>query len=226
MDDVALLNRRRCLSVGWELIHGPRALFPPPGADASDWFEPQLRLTLRWPDHERIESVIVFVDATMNKEEDFLPPMLRHAVWRYPNDLSGAHAWPSVVVRLGSITNPHAVDACLLKLQHNIRHLNFTPIGLSLKRDVANVITGPSLPSYTVSFRNGVQALEYSSCSIEHDSFGLAIHDSFDVLIAELHEINPHGWQERYDRNLTTEFPATCWEWNYDTGRDYRSRLG
>ena len=216
MDDATRLNRNRCLQIGRELIQGPRALFPPKEADESDWLEAQLHITLRWPSYERIESVIVYVDSTMNKEDGFLPPMLRHAVWRRPDDLSGAHAWPSIVVRLGSIKNQQAVDACLMSLQDNVRQISFLPIGLSLKRDVANVISAPSLPEYTVSLRNGVQGFEYSSCSIENDFFSIQINESFNALTAELHDINPQGWQERYDRNLKTEFPATCWEWNYD----------
>jgi len=216
MENVTHINRSRCLQIGRELIEGPRALFPPQEGDESDWLEPQLHITLRWPDYKRIESAIVYVDATMNKEDGFLPPMLRHAIWSRPNDLTGAHAWPSVVVRLGSIKSQQAVDACLTKLEENVLHINYSPFGLSLKRDVPTVACVPSLPHYTVYLRNGVQSLEYSSCSIANDPFSLLIHESFNTLTTELHEINPNGWQERYDRNLKTEFPATCWEWNYD----------
>ncbi len=45
------------------------------------------------------------------------------------------------------------------------------------------------------------------------------IYDSFNALTAELSDIDPHGWQERYDRNLTTEFPATSWDWDYHVGQ-------
>jgi hypothetical protein len=221
MDDVTRLNRSRCLQIGGELINGPRALFPPTHGGPPDWLEPQLLITLRYPNYERIESVIVYCDDTMNKEDGFLPPMLRHAVWRRPNDLSGAHAWPSITVRLGSIKNQPAVDACLQMLQQNVQQISFPPpIGLSLNRDVADVIGVPTLPAYTISLRNGVQGFEYSSCSIENDSFSIQINDSFSVLIAELNEIDPRGWLERYDRNLKTEFPAICWEWNYDEQPD------
>lgn len=216
MENVTHLNRSRCLQIGRELIEGPRALFPPQEADETDWLEPQLRITLRSPDYKRIESVIVYVDNTMNKEDGFLPPMLRYAVWSRPNDLSGAHPWPSILVRLGSIKNQQAVDACLTNLEENVSRISFPPIGLSLKRDVPNVTGAPNLPEYSVSLRNGVQSFEYSSCSIVNDLFSRMINESFNALTAELHEINPQGWLERYDRNLKTEFPANCWEWNYD----------
>ena len=219
MDDVTRLNRSRCLQIGRELINGPRALFPPTHGGPPDWFEPQLLITLRYPNYERIESVIVYCDDTMNKEDGFLSPMLRHAVWRRPNDLSGAHAWPSITVRLGSIKTPPAVDAASRCFNITFNY-QLAPIGLSLKRDVADVIGVPTLPAYTISLRNGVQGFEYSSCSIENDSFSIQINDSFNALIAELNEIDPRGWVERYDRNLKTEFPATYWEWNYDEQSD------
>ncbi len=219
MDDIIHLNRRRCLSVGWELIHGPRALLSPPKGDESDWLEPQLRITLRWPNYERIESIIVYVDNTMNKEDEFLPPMLRHAVWRYPNDLPGAHPWPSIVVRLGFLKNQFIVNDSLTNLEKHIPCIDYSSIGLSLKRDVPHVAAVPHLPEYALTLRNGVQSLEYSSCFLVDDSMSSMIYDSFNALTAELSEIHPHGWQERYDRNLKTEFPATCWDWNYDVGQ-------
>lgn len=219
MDDITQVNRRRCLAVGWELIHGPRALFSPPKGDESDWLEPQLCITLRWPNYERIESIIVYVDNTMNKEDKFLPPMLRHAVWRYPDDLLGAHTWPSIVVRLGSLKNQATVHASLTNLEQRISHLSYSPIGLSLKRDVPNVAVVPHLPEYSLSLRNGVQSVEHSSCFLVDDSMSSMIYDSFNALTAELSDIDPHGWQERYDRNLTTEFPATSWDWDYHVGQ-------
>lgn len=186
MADTVHVNRNRCLQVGRELIQGPRALFPPTPDGLSDWLEPQLRITLRWPNYERIESVIIYVDDTMNKEEDFLPPLLRYAIWRRPDDLAGRHAWPSVSVRLGLIKNHAAVDACLQQLQQHVPHITFTPIGLSLKRDVADITGVPTLPEYTVFITNGVQGLEYSSCSIEHDLFSKQINESFHALVTEL----------------------------------------
>ncbi|MES2934034.1 MAG: hypothetical protein V4805_11175 [Pseudomonadota bacterium] len=95
------INTRRCLLIGQELISGPTALYPPQTLDDSGWLEPDLRITLFWPGWRKIESIIVYADDTMNRENDFLDPMIRHCVWDRKNDWSGKNAWPSVEISIG-----------------------------------------------------------------------------------------------------------------------------
>lgn len=216
MCDATNLNRRRCLQVGRELIEGPRALFPPEVVDDFGWLEAELRISLWWPSCERIESVAVYSDDTMNRDSGFLPPMLRHSVWHRANDLKGANAWPSVEVKLGVLRSQQAVDNCLRSIQHGVQRLSFPPIGLSVARDVADVTAAPGLPDYAVWVRNGLQSVEYHSCPVANDPFTTQVIDAFSELAAELQDIEKQGWRERYDRNLRSEYPASAWEWAYE----------
>jgi hypothetical protein len=111
-------------------------------------------------------SVAVFVDNTMNRDDNFLTPLARRARWPRQADLATLPNEPSVTIQLVSLKRSVTeVNDQVRKLQATMRSLPFDPFGLPLDR------SGPTLPRLndddpsviTIELWNGEQHIEYSS---------------------------------------------------------------
>ena len=105
------LYRRRCLRIGRALLEGPSAIFPPKELDEYGWLEAEFRLTIKWPRQGIYESVSVFSGGSMNRDENFLVPMIRRCRWNRSADMAHTNPWPSAAVELGHIRDHSRVDA-------------------------------------------------------------------------------------------------------------------
>lgn len=110
MDKEKTKNLRRCFAIGYELINGPEAIFPPYRKDEFGWLEADLRIILTQHDHKKIESISIFVDDTMNREDDFLSPIIRHCTWLRDKDHSGNNGWPTIEMLYSGIKHNEMVD--------------------------------------------------------------------------------------------------------------------
>lgn len=208
-------NRKACLQIGNKLIEGPLALFPPPKSKGDGWLECDLRIFKYSPNYRKQESVAIYTDDTMNKESDFLKPVLRHCIWDRHKDMNGSNSWPSVDIQLGHIKDITKVSEILVELQSSIPKFSFASCGVSLTRDSVEVKCNHNEVSYVLFMRNGVQSLTYSSCSILGDEATVLILNSYNSFLNEQLSIEKIGWQERYEYNLREESPKEMWNWSY-----------
>ncbi len=214
MNEFNRLFRKR-KGIGWKLIAGPRVLVPRKEVTDYGWFEQDLRITLQSSPFGKTESIIVYSDSTMNKEEDFFAPVLRHCVWDQ-TDHSSKNSWPNVQIRLGSIQDQSVVHDCLTRIQASVGQMPFPTIGLSSDRDVPDVEHAANSRAYELYVRNGIQAIEYNSTQLENDPFATLIFEAHDLLVSQLELMDKTGWTERYEQDFKSDaFPHPGWYWDY-----------
>jgi hypothetical protein len=213
-DNFNRLFRKR-KSIAWELIQGPRVLVPPKATTDYGYFEQDLRITLQSNPFGKTESIIVYTDDTMNKEENFFAPVLRHCVWDQ-TDHSSVDGWPNATIQLGSMKDQRLVHDCLTRIQASVAQMPFPTIGLSVSRDVSGIKHAINSRAYSLYVRNGIQAIEYNSWQLENDPFATLIFESYDLLVSQLEPMDKTGWTERYDQDFKSEhFPHPGWYWDY-----------
>jgi hypothetical protein len=157
------------------------------------------------------ESLSVLSDDSMNREENFLAPMIRRCRWNRAADMANTNLWPSAAVELGHIRNHSRVDAVLRAVHQKLTGLPFSELGLSTQRDVADLETDATEPEFRVWATNGVQSIEYWSLPVAAAKLGLSFHGVYEDLLAELVPGSPLGWRERYAYDLRDE-PRAFWE--------------
>ena len=209
--NITNLNRRKCLRVGQAMIDGPSALFPPPSIDDYGWLEAEFYLSIKWPGSHQYESLQVFCDDSMNRDENFLPPMMRRCVWHREADLSKPGPWPTATVEIGYIRDHARMDALLRQIQGKLVCLPFASLGLSLQRDSAKVEEDRSEPACRIRARNGVQSIDYWSVQVPAATLGFSYRQLHAELLAEFDPISPEGWREHYDHDLRAE-PQSGWK--------------
>jgi hypothetical protein len=223
---VSRLNR-----VGRSLVTGPRAIHPPPVIDDFGWLEPDLRLLWTGSGSGTQESVSVFTDDTINRDADFLPPLLRHAVWRRGADLERlrsvtprppAALWPSVDVRLSAFERQRAaVDERVRALQGCLRRLPFVESGLVLDRTPPHLDQQLTWGARRVAWleiysRTGAQAVTYESPPLEQDPLTVRFFELFDYLTGIIEPLPLSGWRETYACDLTARpLAPRSWQWDY-----------
>lgn len=210
-DSQKSFNRRRCLRVGRALLEGPTAIFPPGSVDDFGWLEADFSLTIKWPGNNIHESLHVFSDDSMNRDDHFLAPMIRRCLWKRSADMAGTNEWPTATIELGFVRDCSRVDALLRTVHRSLSRLPFAELGLSKQRDVADVELDFDEPGFRIWARNGVQSIEYWSLPVSPAQLGLSLREVHSELLAELAPVSQSGWRERYDHDLQNE-PQTSWE--------------
>jgi hypothetical protein len=208
-------------STGDAMIEGPHAIHPPEAIDDRGWLECDLRLSIGSSSSKPPESIAVYTDDTMNREEGFLPPMIRHAIWPTKSaDLkAGSHGellWPGVIISLGMLgANASRVDTIIRTLHDCIPRLPFVPTGLSARRDTPDIDANWELGTLSLYTRNGTQAVEFHTEVLRSDNgFGRTFLDSFDELRKLVEPIPLDGWREYYWNELMSS-AQKGWYWDY-----------
>lgn len=209
-------NRWRCLQIGAKIVKGPLALFPPVQVDDYGWMECDFRIIKYAADDKVQESVSIYTDDTMNREEGFLPPIIRSCSWARGDDIDGKNKWPSIMVGLGDISSIDSASEILRNLQRSLSKIKFGILGVSLSRDMAKVECNHKKDRFDIFIRNGIQAIEYSSCSIHDDEYTKLVFESYEKLLNLLVPNHEIGWKERYEYNLDENCPTDMWEWQYN----------
>jgi hypothetical protein len=155
----------------------------------------------------------------MNKEDNFLQPVIRFVHWEKLNDLEKSRNnieidWPDVRIYLGYIKSEKfdELNTALIELQNLIPKIHFAPLGISLSRDVAMVDESDLSVDYELWIRNGVQTICYYSPLIDNDIFSKKVIDLKRLMIASLDKIDHTGWKERYD----SPFDISSFDWDYN----------
>lgn len=199
------------MRIGRALLDGPLAIFPPESIDSYGWLEPDFQLIIKWQGAGRYESLHVFSDDSMNREQNFLPPMIRRCQWNRNEDMAGENLWPSATVELGYVKDQRRLDSLLREVQRKIATLPFAEIGLSTQRDVADVELDCSEPEFTIFARNGIQSIKYWSLPVAPIQLGISFTQVHAGLLAELVPLSQPGWRERYEYDLNQE-PRSSWD--------------
>ena len=196
-------SAKRIITIGELLIDGPRALIPPPSLDDFGWLEPDLRLVYWKAPGYRKQSVVLFVDNTVNRDIDFLQPIIRIA------------HWASVNVQLGYFNDDKQhLQTAIYQFHQTLGSLPFLPFGLSARREV------PHFP-YTdrgqleIFASNGVQSVNFMTPALPD---GDTLTDQFFSLLAQLETacqpFEQNEWRERYNYNLPELSPLQAWDWD------------
>jgi hypothetical protein len=206
---------RQFFSIGHELITGPRAIFPP--SDNNGWLEKDISVYIHYFGDHRLQQISLWSDSTMNREENFLKPVIRFAHWERQNDMDKLKAgipvmWPDVRIFLGYIKEElfNDLNDAIIDVQKHIPSLQFKPLGISLQRDVVDLNSDHSR-NLEIWVRNGVQSISYYSPFIENDVFCKKVLDLKNIMLKSMHPFDHSGWKERYDKPFNNEI----YDWDY-----------
>jgi hypothetical protein len=210
-------TRHRVVRVGNLLVEGPFSIRPPQEVDEYGWLECDLRLTQSVAGV--VTSVAVYVDDSMNREEDFLPPVLRHTTWERAEDirraLAGEISWPTATVRLSHVGNAQAeVDRVMRDVQARLGSAPFVVTGLVTNRAVPNAEPDPR-GEIQVFARNGIQRVEVATRAAEDGGLHSAAVDAIASLTKLIEPISLEGWRETYSQDLRSEALSGLHYWDY-----------
>ncbi len=211
-------EKLRRLKIGHKLIYGPRALFPPKTIDDFGWLEPDLRIIYWTAGMLTAESIILFTDNTMNRDKNFLQPVIRHAKWHRLADAEESRDWPTVEISLSNFKDQReCVDTYIKKLQGKLTRLTFELNGLQTQRESSNQAFHISYDygrgSFSVYSRNGAQSIEYHSLAIKNDNLTELVLEGLLLLHSLAIPYSREGWRERYDFDLNEICPTKAWDW-------------
>src|SRR5437867_2027414 len=196
---------RRVLHVGRALVEGPRALFPPAALDDFGWLEPYLRIELSSSGLEVSRSIAIYTDSTMNRDDGFLAPVVRHAVWQQGQDRNNAPLWPSIDITLGHFeVQRQEVERLVLAVQTIIQRIPFVSTGLSTDQRAPD-LAGEYMGLLNLYVANGAQFVAIGSSLRSEDALSAQALSTFDALKGAMESISRTGWRERYDADLNGE---------------------
>jgi hypothetical protein len=208
-------SARRVLTIGRTLVRGPRALFPPQALDDFGWLEPELRLVYWQPPMKRYESLAIFCDSTVNREVQFLRPVIRYARWDRYHDLATRPTWPTTDIRLSYFDDQFDhVHQQVYAFHTRVTQLPFTPFGISAERDLPTLATSDDDGEVEMRVRNGIQTLEFTTPALADDPLTADIFTLRNLLLSLLQPFDRTGWRERYNDNLEARSPLQSWDWD------------
>lgn len=205
----------RFMRAGRHILEGPRAIFPPGERDWPDWLECDLRMVKsRTPKSRCWESICVYVDHTMNKDDYFLIPIVRQAKWHRSDRPGDPPDWPNIEIAYGQLHGAiRRADAVARRLQTTFAGVPLQATGLCLDR------TGPALSGEYIGERrirvsNGTQAVEFNGPLARGSELDQVFEDCWENLSALIRPISRSGWLERYDYDLSAPSPPEPWDWD------------
>ncbi len=215
-------NSRRILKIGNKLVEGPSAIF---SISKEDWLEKDLQITFYEPGMKKIESYSIWSDDSMNKENDFLSPMIRILTWNKHEDLENLREnaqrnFPIIDLKLGEINQDkfEVVNNDFINLQKSIvNNHNYIPYKISTKRDSAEIEIDyeKDYLDFSIYVRNGMQTLNFSSSGNKTNKLVNDLIRMKELLIESIEIVNLSNWKERY-YELTEEYlEGKIPEWYY-----------
>ena len=98
-------NHIKAMQIANKLIEGPNGISR---ISDGDWLEKDLHITIRKKGYEKIETFSLWTDCTSNREDGFLPPMIRILKWNRNEDLEELRldekrTFPNIELKLGAI---------------------------------------------------------------------------------------------------------------------------
>jgi hypothetical protein len=217
-------RRYRLSRIGHALLKGPFSLKPPAALDDYGWLECTLRIQWASQSLGPMESIAVMVDDSVNRDADFLPPLLRLVRWTPGEDYARAKAeplaWPSVEVTLGRIRDWSQVQEYARELQQALVNSSFEPYGISAERGYPDLPYATEGGRYEVFTSNGVQALELATPALAGPGGHLTrlLASGRRLLLEQLEPFDATGWVESYPADLLHDLPEGRAYWRWEIG--------
>ncbi|WP_276501901.1 hypothetical protein [Terrimonas pollutisoli] len=126
--------------------------------------------------------------------------------------------FPDVRIFLGYIKEEFFdhLNNAMIEVQNCIPNLSFKSLGISLKRDVADIERSDQYKDYSLYIRNGVQSLTYYSPFLDNDIFSKKVFELKELMLKSMKQLDREGWKERYN----SPFDTKSFDWNYDEIND------
>jgi len=216
-------NHRRILRIGNKLVEGPSAIFR---VSDGDWLEKDLQIILYEPGMKKIASYSIWSDDSMNKESNFMPPMIRILTWNRREDLANLkedihRTFPIIDLKLGSIKKEKfkELNNSFINFQKSLlKNHSYIPYKIATKRDSAETEVDYDQPylDFSIYIRNGKQALEFSSSG---NMDNILINDLLAMkrLLSEsIKIVDLSNWKERYYELTEAYLEGVIPEWYYE----------
>lgn len=224
-------NHRRILRIGNKLVESPSAIFR---ISEGDWLEKKLHITIRSRSFEKFSTYSLWTDYSMNKEENFLPPMIRILNWKRKEDLDDLdkdknRKFPKIEVELGTIKNSKVeeLEKAFISIQEAFKGNNdYVPYKISRERDCAELEIDyeKEYLDFTIYFSNGNQSLEFSSLGNYSNKLIQQVDNLISLLIESIEPIDKYEWKERY-YELTEEYlDGKTPEWFYENEMNKKAK--
>jgi len=216
-------NLKRIVKIGNKLVQGPSAIFR---LSQGDWLEKDLYITIRGEGFKNISTFSLWTDSSMNKEEDFLSPMIRILNWNRQQDLEAARIdenrnFPNIDLKLGTIKSSKFDDLenAFISIQKAVKENNeYVPYKIATERDCAKLTTDyeNDYLDFRIYIRNGSQSLELSSVANYSSHLVQEIQRIIKLFKESIELVDKTKWKERY-YELTKEYlEGEIPEWYYD----------
>lgn len=197
-------------NIAWELLDGPRAIFPLSKIDDFGWLEPVLTIKNYRVGIGKVSvSCSIYVDNTVNRHKKFITPIVRYSIWDRPKELNAKRfkKWPEVKIVQHELSKTEQVelDALLRVLDIKISALQFAVGGLITDRG------DPAPVDYSIGFRNmsfsrwnGCQTIDFSFGDTNNQNIELeqTINDIMIYIIDVCKMPMRKFYRERYNTNL------------------------
>jgi len=214
-------HHKRVIKIGNKLVEGPSAIFR---LSDGDWLEKDLHITI-WNGGSR-STYSLWTDDSMNKEEGFLPPMIRILNWNRKQDLAELREdenrkFPTIELELGTIKTSKfdQLENAFISIQKAVKESNdYVPYKISRKRDYAEleIDYDKEYLDFSIYVRNGSQALEFSSSGNYSNPLVQQILALIRLLTESIEPVDKSAWKERY-YELTEEYlEGEIPEWYYE----------
>ena len=224
-------NHRRVLKIGNKLVEGPSAIFR---LSEGDWLEKDLHITIWDGGYQNISTYSLWTDASMNKEEDFLPPMIRILNWKRRKDLDELRddenrEFPKIELELGTIKNSKfdQIEYSFISIQKAVKESNdYIPYKISRKRDYAElgIDYEKEYLDFSIFVRNGSQSLEFFSSGNYSNSLVQQIQNLIHLLRESIEPVNKSEWKERYYELTEDYLEGEIPEWYYENGLNKKAK--
>jgi len=216
-------NRGARQRIARALLDGPDFLIPPVKLDDFGWIEPVLRISVRpLSVNQPSYAYSVFVDDTINRDKNFLQPVVRRAYWNRPVEYKMMRImdWPKVDIihHTLSLNEQKAIHLQLLRLDKSFSQLEYCASGLITDRSSPRGCYPkgelPPARHLAIMRNNSCQFVEFALD--EYAGKNMRLERAARALMRYIDELcsKPDSlpYRERYSKDLTNEHKgSTRW---------------
>lgn len=209
--------------IAYELLDGQRAIFP--SKRKYEWLESVLTIK-QYPLGIDKNSVTysIYVDNTINKEDNFLLPIVRIAKWDRLKELNAKRfkRWPEIQIIQHELTKleQKKIDEFLKKLDSKISTLQFAVGGLITDRsDPTPIDINTGFRDLIIKRWNGCQTIDFYFGDSNNLNFELeeTVRDLMNYIAEVCKTPIKKPYTERYNQNLKELYKPHDWVslWDY-----------
>ena len=218
-------NKKIRNAIAWELLDGPRSIFPLSRIDDFGWLKSVLTIKNYSMGINKVSvSCSVYVDNTVNRDKKFLTPIVRYAQWNRPKEFSAKRfkRWPEVQIIQHELTEAEQLelDDLLKELDLKISKLQFAIGGLITDRgDTTSIDNNIGFRNLGFIRWNGCQTIDFNLG--DNNSQNIELEQTVKTIMNYIIDLckTPMSkfYRERYNTNLKAiyEFFDKVDFWDY-----------